>query len=198
MVSLLCSYEDLIVLSKYLPLWVADFGMKTPQVLLNLLSDISKCPPFSWLWNLLYYYATYFRKMYMVMNLCTSFGGKKLFSAEKRDELMGQEAHHAVTSLALSRQGNVYRPVSLYIGDVKICSVRRAKGGCVCFAALGQGATCTFLLSLVFLIGKVQCRETKVHFLFTLSLIRHDQYPSNQHCFQIWLLNLIYRSLSCI
>jgi len=84
---------------------------------------------------------------------------------------MSQAALHAVTSLALSRQGNLYRSVSLYMGEVKTCSVRRAKGSCVCVAALGQGATCTLLLSLVLLVGEARCGETKVRFLFTLSLI---------------------------
>lgn len=118
-----------------------------------------------------------------------ALGAKFIICWEKHDELMGQVAHHTVTSLTLSKQGNLDRSVSLYMADVKICCVRRAKEGCVCFAALGQGATYTLLLSLVLLVGEVQCRESKVHLLFTLSLVQHDQYPSNCHCFQIWLLN---------
>jgi len=42
MVSLFCRYEDLVVLHMSLPLWVSDSGMRTPQVLLYLLSDVSK------------------------------------------------------------------------------------------------------------------------------------------------------------
>lgn len=53
---------------------------------------------------------------------------KTVFCQKPRDEVMGQAAHDTMTTFALSTQGKLYRSVSLYMGHVTICSVRRAKG----------------------------------------------------------------------
>lgn len=98
-----------------------------------------------------------------------ALGAKIIFCGETRDG--SSSASHC--DITCSKQmGNPYRSVSLYVGDVKICSVRRAKQGCVCFMHQDR-VQHALLLSLVLLIGKVQSRETKAHFLFTLSLIWH-------------------------
>lgn len=85
----------------------------------------------------------------MVMNLCPSFGGKIILCQETDDELLSPVVHHAVTSLTLSKQGILHGYVSQAMGDATRCSVRRAKGGCGCFAVLAQGATCTFIVGSV-------------------------------------------------
>lgn len=87
----------------YLPLWVADFGMRAPQVLLNLHSRCFQMTPVFLALKFIVLLCYIFWKDVYGDEFVYQLWGQKLFSAEKHE--MGQVAHHTVISLALSRWG---------------------------------------------------------------------------------------------
>lgn len=107
----------------------------------------------------MYWYAPYFGKMLMVMNLYISFRGKKCFLW--RNTGSSRTLHCDITCSEQTEESP--QSVSLYMGDVKNCC--KAKGGFVFFTGIGEGVACSLLLLSVLLVGEVQCGETKVHFL---------------------------------
>lgn len=131
---------------------------------------------------------TNFGKMFRMINFCTSFGGKNYFLLWNIGSVNAQKCD----STCSKKGGGLVEICQAVHGGVSKFTVLGEQEGVILFCCSRTGCSIRcFVIIRAFSCWSPVCRN---HFMFTLSLIWHDQCPSNWCCFQIWLLNPIYKT----